>query len=341
MEPVDNDSNRITASIEQNQRDIQRARRELREYDSKLESGTLHTRVLGVVVVVLVLGLAGACWYGYAFIASHNADLAQLSGLKKLASATDGRLTSTEGKVNNWASDQASLRDRMAQLETALRSNVTAARGQTEAAASLAARRIREEIHQSLARLESRVANVESVQHETHDQLAAAQTEIGSLRQQIAGLQQQNTERTSDLERTQADVDRLNGQLKTMNNQVKTMNDQVQTHTAGLKDLNNQVDRERKSFELSTSKTQQVAPQIYLTVSHTDVAHQKVDGWMQFADEGRIVWIHGLGAQHALTFVTRSDNRTHELVFTGIQGTGATGYLLLPSAGESSVASAN
>jgi hypothetical protein len=42
------------------------------------------------------------------------------------------------------------------------------------------------------------------------------------------------------------------------------------------------------------------------------------------------VWIRDLGAQQPLPFVTRSDDRSYELVFTGVQQNGASGYVLLP-----------
>ena len=125
-----------------------------------------------------------------------------------------------------------------------------------------------------------------------------------------------------------------------MNNQVTTMNNQVIAHANRLVAVSNQIDRERVVFEVSMDKTQQVAPGIFVTLKHADVAFQKVDGWMQLADEGRIMWIRGLGLQQALTFVTRADDRTHELVFTRVDPTGATGYVLLPMT-PSSASSSN
>jgi chromosome segregation ATPase len=211
----------------------------------------------------------------------------------------------------------------MAKLETTLSANMKSMRNQAQSAATQAAERIRAQINQDLQRLQNRIGNVESVQKETQDQLAIAQNEIGSLRQEIAGLQKQNAQRSSDTDQTQADVNKPNGQVTALNGQAATQTDSPNKP-------NNEVERSRINFELSNNKTLQVAPQISLTIIHTDVEHQKVDGWMQLADEGRTVWIHALGVQQALLFVTRSDNRNHELVFTGIQDDGATGYLLLP-----------
>jgi chromosome segregation ATPase len=325
------DVSRLGENVEQTQRDVKRTRQEMGEH---AEKHSRHIRAIWGVVILIVLGLAGLSWYGYQSIDNHGAALAQMPGLQKLASAIDDRLTATEGKVNDWTSDRASLMERMAKLETTLSSNVKAARSQAQSAATQAAQRIRAEINQDLQRIQNRIGNVESVQRETQEQLASTQRELGSLKQEIASLQNQNVQRSSDIQQTQGDVDRLSGQMSAINNRVTN-------HTASLNALSNEVDRDRLDFELASNKTQQVAPQIYVTISHTDVGHQKVDGWMQLAGEGRIVWIRGLGAQQALTFLNRSDNRTYDLVFTGVQDNGATGYLLLPRSPRTPVSSAN
>ena len=330
-QPGHDETNRLGETIDQTQRDLKRTRQ---EFGDQIEKHSRHVRFVWAIVVLLALGLAGMAWYGYTSIDNHSAALAQLPGLQKLASAIDNRLAATEGKVNDWAGDRATLTARMAKLETTLASSMKTARNQAQSAATQAAQKIRVEINQDLQRLQNRIGNVESVQRETLDQIASAQNEIGSLKQEITNLQKQNAQRTSDIQQTQTDVDKLNGR-------VSAMNDQVTVHSLGLKALNNEVDRSRVDFEVSKNKTEQVAPQIYVTISHIDVGNQKVHGWMQLADEGRIVWIRGLNAQQALTFVTRSDNRTHELVFTGIQDSGATGYLLLPRSPRTPVASAN
>jgi hypothetical protein len=291
-------------------------------------------RILWGLVFLVIAGLIGASWYGYRAIGTHSALLAQIPVLQQRANGTDGRLSSDERKENDWSNDQMSLMERMGDLIKTLSSDVKAARSQAKAAANQVEQRIREELNQGLQRLQGRVENVESVQRETQDRLTAAQTEISSLRQEISGLQKQNAERVTELQQTQGNVDRLNSQLATVNREVVA-------HTSSLDALNEEVERQPVTFEVSTKKTQQVAPGIYLTVSHTDVTHQKVDGWMQLADEGRFVWIRGLAAQQALTFIPTRENRTHEIVFTGVQEKGVTGYVLLPRSTAAPKSAAN
>jgi hypothetical protein len=181
--------------------------------------------------------------------------------------------------------------------------------------------RIRQEVGQNLRALQNRIAGVESVQRETQDHVSQLQGEIGNLRQEVASLQQQNAQQLSELKQaSKSDMDKINSQ--------------VSTHSEKLKALTDQVDRQRVPFEVNDNQTHQIAPAIYLTIKHTDVAHQRVDGWMQLAAEGRILWIHGLGAQESFPFATRADNRTQALVITQIRRNGASGYLLVPTAVE-------
>jgi len=329
--PIIDEINRVRETVEQTRNDIKRTRRDLDEHVEKYQSRFRRILVFGAIVVLIVAGLIGFSWYGYSSLKDYGPLLTQVPGLQKLASTMNDRLTSMVGKVSYWVNDQTSLTERMAKIETTVGSNLRTARSQAESLANQVGQRIREEVGQNLERLQSRVLNMESSQRENLDHVSQLQSEIGNLHQEIASLQQQNAERLSDLRQaTQSDVDAISSRMTTMNNQVTTMNNQVIAHANRLVAVSNQIDRERVVFEVSMDKTQQVAPGIFVTLKHADVAFQKVDGWMQLADEGRILWIRGLGLQQALTFVTRADDRTHELVFTRVDPTGATGYVLLP-----------
>jgi predicted nucleic acid-binding Zn-ribbon protein len=292
------------------------------QFDKRIEDYQRHVQILWGVVILLVVTVIGVSWYGYS-------SLNEMPGLQKIASASEARLSSVEGRINDWANDRSSLTERMSKLESSvgsIGSNLKAARNQAQLYANQMGQRIRQEVSESIQRLQSRVANVESVQRETGESVAELHTEIGKLHQEMAAMQQQNAEQVNELRQsTQDNVNRIDKQVGTVNNQVIT-------HGNKITALSDQVGRERITFELASGKTAQIAPGIYVTVKHTDVAHQKVDGWMQLAGDGRILWMHGLGAQEAFTFVTRSDNRTHELVFTGVQQDRATGYALLPMA---------
>jgi hypothetical protein len=90
------------------------------------------------------------------------------------------------------------------------------------------------------------------------------------------------------------------------------------------------VDRKGISFTLPTGRTQQVADGIYVTVNRPDVKRQQVDGWVQIARDGRIVWLRGANVQQPIEFTSQSDPRSYQLVFTRIGQQDSVGYLLAP-----------
>jgi hypothetical protein len=91
------------------------------------------------------------------------------------------------------------------------------------------------------------------------------------------------------------------------------------------------VNRNRIDFEVSRNRTEEVAPGIFLTVRDTNVDRQQINGWLQVAEDGRTVWFRDQGAQKVMTFTTKRDERSHELVFTHVSKQGVAGYLLIPT----------
>jgi hypothetical protein len=98
-----------------------------------------------------------------------------------------------------------------------------------------------------------------------------------------------------------------------------------------LRLLSDSVNRNRVDFEVTRNRTDEVAPGIFLTIQSTDVEQQRIDGWLQIAEDGRTVWIRAQSPQRVILFATRHDTRSRELVFTRIDKSGAAGYLLIPT----------
>jgi predicted nucleic acid-binding Zn-ribbon protein len=305
--------------------------RRTRSVAERFESDFLLVYAIGAVVILLTVWLVGLSWYTHRSVGNDNLALAKIPALQKSADAMGDRLSSVEGKMSSWTSDRKAFSETMARFEQTIGSNIESARDQVQAAANQVGQRLRDEINKSLQRLQNRVENVEATQRESHDQLAAAQNEIGGLRKEINGLQKQNEERLKELQQSQSNAQT---NVNKLNSKVGAIDDKVTAHSTSLNTLNEKIERDPAMFELSSNKTKEVVPGIYVTIKHIDVAHQKVDGWMQLAGEGKIVWIRNLGAKQPLPFVTRSDDRSYELVFTGIQKNGATGYVLVPHSNQ-------
>ena len=321
VDQMNGDMGRMSRTLEETQQDVRRTRQNLKQIVEEYEASVRRGRILWGIVILLVASVIGLSWYGYPYIDQQRALQVRVPQFQNLASGIGERVTSIEGKLSEWATDQTSLTGRMANLETKMGSSLATVRTQAQSFATQAGQRIRDEVNQGMLALQSRLGGVESAQRQTQVNVSQLQTEVGSLRQEMASMasmQQQNAQQLSDVQQAaKSDFNKLDNAMG--------------VHTSRIDALNNQVDRQRITFEISNNQTQQVTPEIYLTVKQTDVAHQKVDGWMQLAGEGRIVWVRGLGAQESLTFSTRSDNRTHQLVFTAIGKNGATGYVLIPT----------
>jgi hypothetical protein len=95
--------------------------------------------------------------------------------------------------------------------------------------------------------------------------------------------------------------------------------------------LSDNVNRNRVDFEITRNRTDEVSPGIFLTIQSTDVEQQRIDGWLQIAEDGRTVWIREQSARRVILFATKHDARSRELVFTRIDKSGAAGYLLIPT----------
>jgi hypothetical protein len=119
---------------------------------------------------------------------------------------------------------------------------------------------------------------------------------------------------------------------------VSGLDRRLSSNQTAVSALSYQVGRKRTDFELKNGRTLQVVDGIYVTIKNTDVERQRVDGWVQIASDGRIVWLRGEGAQNAIDFSSRADARPYQLVFTRVGRNSAAGYVLVPITSSSSVA---
>jgi len=111
-------------------------------------------------------------------------------------------------------------------------------------------------------------------------------------------------------------------------NQVSKLQNRMLESDNRVDALSYQVDRRRVDFELKKDQPDEVTDGIHLTLTGTDVAHQRVNGWLQVA--GRFVWLHDAQAQQPVPFASVGEQRAYQLIFTRVVDGAATGYLLVP-----------
>jgi len=162
--------------------------------------------------------------------------------------------------------------------------------------------------------------------------MARMQNELVTVQGQLADLRQENAEKMSQVQQqiqetqqsTQRDMSGLDRRLVSNQNQING--------------LSYQTDRQRVDFELAKGRTEEVSPNIFLTIKDIDVEHQRVNGWLQIANDGRIVWLRDQGMQNPVPFSSRQDQRSYQLVFTQTAKTAVSGYLLVPTTPTSNAA---
>jgi len=307
-------------SLEQTRADLRRSRSEVAQYQQGQESHVRRTRVLWGVVALLIAGAIVFSWYGSPILTQHRDMLARVPVLQTALETAGTRISSAEEKVNAWAGDRIGLTDRMAKIEKTVGSNLRTVRSEVQAMA----RQIKSDAGQTFQSLQSRLSGVESVQHENSDQVARLKQELEGVRREMVSLQEENARHINQMQQVQQ------AQVATRDD-VSSLTRRVVTNQNRTQEIAYQVGRERVDFELSKGRTKEVSPGIYLTVKDTNVARQRIDGWLQIASDGRILWLRDEGAQHPVAFSSLRDDRSYQLVVTRVGRDSASGYILAPS----------
>src|SRR5438552_4038931 len=173
------------------------------------------------------------------------------------------------------------------------------------------AQQVKSETGQSLHALQNRVTGVESIQREHSEEVARLRNELAGVRQELAGVREENIRHTNQ-------ISQIEQAHQATRNDVSGLDRRLSSNQTAVSALSNQVERKRIDFELQNGRTQQVVDRIYVTIKKTDVERQRVDGWVQIASDGRIVWLRGEGAQNPISFSSRADSRPYQLVFTRV-----------------------
>lgn len=274
--------------------------------------------VLWAAAVLVIASVIGIAWWGYPLMTKHDGLSKPLTG-QAAADPLGDRLSAVEQKWNSWAKEKAGMMDLIAEVQKSMSSNVRRARSEATALVE----GVKRDVAQSLGAIQSRLTGVESAQNETRETIASLQSDLASARRDLDAVREMNTELAGQL--------RQNEQVQqSTQTEVAEVKSRVMSHQDRIGDLSYQVQRRRIDFEVVRDRTDEVASGLYLTINRTDVRRQQVNGWLQIAADGRIVWLRNAGAQHPIPFSTRGDNRGYELVITRVGDGSTTGYLLAP-----------
>jgi hypothetical protein len=87
----------------------------------------------------------------------------------------------------------------------------------------------------------------------------------------------------------------------------------------------------RIEFDLRSSQSRYLTPEIAFGISQVDEARQRVSAWLRFSSGPGTVWLEDRTALHPIFINSPRDGGTIRIVFTEVAGGRVSGYLLLPS----------
>jgi hypothetical protein len=270
-------------------------------------------------------------WYGgVPWLGGNNAMAGgRLPALQTLVDGATQRLAVVEQKLNSWVQDRDSFDNRITGLEHsksappgngAVRERVVPVSDPgVQKMASEAATGV-QDANQNIREIQSRLGEVASLQQDAGDGLNRLNGDVAGLRNEVTIMRRDYGNQIDQVQRENANRTGV----------ISGLDRKVNSNSSELHSLSDSVNRDRVDFEVTSNQTEEVAPGIFLTVRNTDVERQRINGWLQIAEDGRTVWIREQGAQKVMAFNTRNDSRSCELVFTHIGKNGVAGYMLIP-----------
>jgi chromosome segregation ATPase len=322
LHPVD-DSSQLSDLLEQTRSDVRRIRTQIEHQEDDQEAHARRTKILSIVLMVLVLILVGAFWFAYPTLRDQQKATLEMLGLQNVANALGERMQSVESKLEKTSAGLPALSARMDQLGASMKSTLQTARSQAQTAATQVGQKIRADLTQSIQAVQSRMAGLESNQHESSERVNQLQEQIAGLKQELASVREESTAASARLRELQDDQ-------KARASAISTLDQRMATHQTTLDSLSSRVDRKRVDFQLPTRRTEQIVPGIYLTIRRADKGKQEIDGTLQLGADSRMMPIRAQSIQKPMVFYSSSDSRPMELVITQVEKNQVSGYIVIP-----------
>jgi hypothetical protein len=266
---------------------------------------------LWTAVVLLSLALIGVSAYSYSAFKRNSLTVAQLPGMRGIESSLVQRLNATEGTLLKLTNSSQGLSAQLNQIDHKVGSMLGRTREQTEQLVAQAENRMEGRMNERDQALEARLARVESGRNEDRDRAAEMQKEVDGVKKQVAQDDQDAWRQLSELnQRSNENVDRMNELDRSMHQP-----------------------REKVTFEASRQAVAEIVPGISFTVTDTNTAYQRFNGYLTLADASRTVRLRDVAAQQSVTFYAGHDPQAFDLVVTSINSGGVAGFLVMPAGG--------
>ena len=285
---------------------------------------TRSNRLLWAVTGLTLAGLIVAGALAYQEMGKYQGKLNLLPAMQDQLTAAGRRIGSAEDALRSWAGERDAWAKRMGQVEAKVNSTLRAARAQAEQIAARTQQHMQAELDKRTENLQAKVDRIQAAQQSTDTRLGSVQEQL----HQIEAVNSQEMERLREELRQSRNAE--NATLAGLDRQIARVGERSDRSQSDLASLHRKVDRERIGFEVAVNHDRELAPGVSMNVSHTDVLHQRFDGWVWLMPDRRTIWIHGRGLQQPLTFYNQGDDRERELVITHVTKYSVVGYVLEP-----------
>lgn len=282
-----------------------------------------HTSLWTVVGIILGALLAAGLWAWWA-VGTYRGSLDLVPAMHDDLAAAGKRLDVVEAALKDWNTQRDAWAQRLAAIDGRLDGVINAARKQAKIVTARSQQRMQADLDRRTGSLQARLDAVQSAQK-------AADARVAGLQSQLQRTQSYNQQELSRLREDlgrQGDVHTTG--LANLDQRVGTLDQQTGESSRQLDAVRNKLARDRVDFELGVHHNREIAPGITLDVSHTDVLHQRYDGYVWLMPDRRTLWVRSQGLQKPLVFYSQADDRPRELVVTRVTKNSIIGYLLLP-----------
>src|SRR5262249_33102211 len=170
---------------------------------------------------------------------------------------------------------------------------------------------------------ESRVSGLESTQRDSSERVNQLQEQVAGLQREIAAIREGGSA-------AKGKIKELNDARQTKSRESSWLKEPVVTNQRAPNTSDNRSDRKRIDFEVSSHQAEEIAPNLYITLSRADAGKQEIDATLKLGEDAGYVTIRGQGIRKPVLFHMPDEKRPIELVFTQISKNSASGYLMMP-----------
>jgi hypothetical protein len=265
---------------------------------------------LWTALAVLAIALVVAVAYGYSVISQQNTELKWLSGRTSSLGAVRDRAERFETLLNRWNVRQAILAAHVQEMDTAWRSGLDEVRLRAEGLVANARQSGNYDLNQRTGALNAEIAQISSRQQAQVALIAQLERQLAGTREELASVK------------------------AAYGRELAALHQQQISSQQAIDSLNTVLSTDQIDFEAGKNRDEEIAQGVELHLTGTDLAHQRFRGWIRIAGSRRTIWVQSHPAELPVVFYPKPGGEAYELVVTKVNSDAVSGYLLVPSEGN-------